>query len=547
MSSPQGKIVFVIGGVMSGIGKGIVVASLASILKDCGLRVNTLKLDPYLNVDAGTMNPFEHGETYITCDGLETDLDLGHYERFTGNKLTKHNITTSGKIYQTIIEKERRGDFLGSTVQMIPHVCNEIIAFIMRDVAKHDITLCEIGGTVGDIESMVHMEAIRQIRGNASPCDVGILFLTYIPFLNVSNEYKTKPAQDSLKSLLHSGLMPDMIMCRFEPAAVSGDDVAFVKKIALYSNVRPSHIFLAPNVDNIYKLPFIYSQQGIHTCLLQLLDVSVDGVSFLPNVSNIYRILGRLEETIHINAVVKYGYADAYISLGESLKHAAYSLGKNVKVNWIDVRSITVSQTIDRLASSDYATLILGGFGAAGVENKIVAIRHCRLRNIPCLGICYGMQLMAVEYARNVLGLVDATTEEIDDGRVSSHHIVHIIDKSANKLGGTMRLGDYEGVVREGTLAHRIYGGRVFEERHRHRYEINAQYAPLLEKRGFVFSGYSPDGKYKEISEAVECDFHVGVQFHPEFNTCVYSPNKMILAFVEKAYSYQQSRLNAHR
>jgi len=529
----QGKILFVIGGVMSGIGKGIIVASLASILKACGLKVNTIKMDPYLNVDAGTMNPFEHGETFVTSDGLEADLDLGHYERFTNKKTTKNSITTSGKLYQTIIAKERKGKYLGSTVQMVPHVTNEIIEFVKREVNQYDITICEIGGTVGDIESMVHMEAIRQLKGSPCSNDVLILFLTYIPFLQVTEEFKTKPAQDSVKALLHTGIQPDLILCRYENITVQP---TFAKKIAMYSNVPENRIFLAPNVDNIYKIPYIYAKQNMHKEILSLLNISSYKEN-LDNITRIYKTLKNLEETIIINMVIKYGYADAYISLAESLKHAAYSLGKNIKFNWIDVRNMNKNDVIKTLTENKYAILVPGGFGESGIENKITAITHARTNNIPYLGICYGMQLMAIEFARNVLGIKNANTEEIDPTDKSAH-IVHIINRDEQNIGGTMRLGDYEGVVKKNTVAHKIYGN-TFIERHRHRYEINTTYRKQFEDNGFIFSGTSDNDIYMEIAEITDLNFFVGVQYHPEFNTSIFEPNKVILAFIEKAYEHQ--------
>jgi len=529
----QGKILFVIGGVMSGIGKGIIVASLASILKACGLKVNTIKMDPYLNVDAGTMNPFEHGETFVTSDGLEADLDLGHYERFTNKKTTKNSITTSGKLYQTIIAKERKGKYLGSTVQMVPHVTNEIIEFVKREVNQYDITICEIGGTVGDIESMVHMEAIRQLKGSQCSNDVLILFLTYIPFLQVTEEFKTKPAQDSVKALLHTGIQPDLILCRYENITVQP---TFAKKIAMYSNVPENRIFLAPNVDNIYKIPYIYAKQNMHKEILSLLNISSYKEN-LDNITRIYKTLKNLEETIIINMVIKYGYADAYISLAESLKHAAYSLGKNIKFNWIDVRNMNKNDVIKTLTENKYAILVPGGFGESGIENKITAITHARTNNIPYLGICYGMQLMAIEFARNVLGIKNANTEEIDPTDKSAH-IVHIINRDEQNIGGTMRLGDYEGVVKKNTVAHKIYGN-TFIERHRHRYEINTTYRKQFEDNGFIFSGTSDNDIYMEIAEITDLNFFVGVQYHPEFNTSIFEPNKVILAFIEKAYEHQ--------
>jgi CTP synthase len=533
MSKKDNKIIFVIGGVMSGIGKGIIVASVATILKSSGLKVNTIKMDPYLNIDAGTMNPFEHGETFVTSDGLEADLDLGHYERFTNKKTNKNSIITSGKIYQHIINKERKGEYLGHTVQLIPHFTNEIIDFVYKDSDDYDITICEIGGTVGDIESMAHMEAIRQMKGTTCNTNVLIIFLTYIPFLEITEEFKTKPAQDSVKNLLHTGLTPDIILCRYEKMIEKPE---FINKISLFSNVPKNRIFLAPNVDNIYKLPYIYAEQNIHKEILDILKIKSKKEN-MDNINKVYKTLNNLQETININLIIKYGYADAYISLGEALKHAAYHLGNNIKFNWIDIRKMEKNDLIKKLEKDNYAILVPGGFGESGIENKITALNYARTNNIPTLGICYGMQLMAIEFARNVLGISNANTQEIDPSNKSTH-IVHIINKDEKNLGGTMRLGDYEGVIKPNTIAEKIYGSK-FIERHRHRYEINTDFRKDFEEKGFNFSGTSGNDVYMEISEIKDLDFFVGVQYHPEFNSSIFEPNPVILEFIKHAYAYE--------
>jgi CTP synthase len=533
MTERKNKIIFVIGGVMSGIGKGIIVASLATILISSGLKVNTIKMDPYLNIDAGTINPFEHGETFVTGDGLEADLDLGHYERFTNQKTNKNSIVTSGKLYQTIINKERKGSYLGHTVQMIPHFTDEIFEFIYRDADKYDVTICEIGGTVGDIESMAHMEAIRQIKGSNCNSNVLIVFLTYIPFLEITEEFKTKPAQDSIKTLQRTGINPDIIMCRYERTI---DKPAFINKISLFSNVPKNKIFLAPNVDNIYKLPYIYAEQNIHTEILNAFNIKPKNKN-MDNINKIYNTLENLDETIYINLIVKYGYADAYISLGEALKHAAYHIKKKIKFNWIDVRNMDKKELVSKLKENKYAILVPGGFGESGVENKITALNYARTNNVPTLGICYGFQMMAIEFARNVLGIANAHTQEIEPTNKATH-IVHIINKDEKNLGGTMRLGSYPGIVKPGTIAEKAYGP-TFIERHRHRYEINTDFKKQFEKNGFIFSGTSEDDVYMEISEIKDLDFYVGVQYHPEFNSSVFEPNPIILEFIKHAYKYQ--------
>jgi len=531
---PNHKLIFMIGGVMSGIGKGIVAASIGSILKSHGLKVNNIKLDPYLNVDAGTMNPFEHGETFVTGDGLEADLDLGHYERLTSNKTNKNSIVTSGKLYQTVITKERKGDYLGHTVQMIPHFTNEVIEFINRDMNKYDVTICEIGGTCTDIESMAYMETVRQIKGEPCNSNVLVMFLTYVPFLDVTKEFKSKPTQESIKSLIHLGINPDIVMCRYEKM---DHKPTFMKKLALFSNIPIERIFLAPNVDNIYKLPYIYAKQNIHKEIFKILKFNKVKEN-LTSITKLYNTLSSLKETITINMIVKYGYIDAYISLIEALKHAAYFIGKDIYFNWIDVREMSKTTLIQTLKDNNNAMLVPGGFGSSGVENKILALNYARTNNIPTLGICYGMQMMAVEFARNVLGFKNANTQEIDPTSKATH-VVHIINKDEKNLGGTMRLGNYEGKIKANTLASDIYGTKTFLERHRHRYEINTKYRKLYEEKGFVFSGTSGNEVYMEISEIKTLDFYVGVQYHPEFNSSIFKPNEVILAFMKEAAKYQ--------
>jgi len=529
------KLIFIIGGVMSGIGKGVISGSIGCIFKSYGLKVNNIKLDPYLNVDAGTINPFEHGETFVTTDGLEADLDLGHYERLTNNKTTKNSIITSGKILQNIINKERKGAYLGQTVQMIPHFTNEIIEFINRDLDKNNITICEIGGSCTDVESTVYMEAVRHIKGTQCNNDVIVLYLTYVPFLEITKEFKTKPTQESIKSLINLGIIPDIVMCRYEK---NDYNPTFIKKISLFSNIPIERIFLAPNVDNIYKLPYYYFKQNIHKEILKIFKIKKGKENF-TNIINLYKKLNNLKETITINLIVKYGYADAYISLIESLKHAAYYINKNIKFNWIDVRNMSKSELIKTLEKNNNAILVPGGFGESGVENKIAALEYSRTRNIPTLGVCYGMQMMAIEFARNVLKIKNANTEEIDPTNKSTH-IVHIINRNEKILGGTMRLGNYEGKIKPKSMASKIYNSKKFIERHRHRYEINTKYRKLFEDNGFIFSGTSNNNVYMEISEIKSLDYYIGVQYHPEFNSSIFKPNKIILSFIKAAYQYSK-------
>jgi len=526
------KYIFVTGGVMSGIGKGIVIASLGGLLKESGLKITIKKMDPYLNIDSGTMNPFEHGETFVTRDGLESDLDLGHYERFANIDTNKNSIITSGKIYQNIFEKERNGVFLGKTVQMIPHVSNEMIEFIEKDSENYDIILVEIGGTAGDIEAMIHMESIRQMIGRHGNKNVVNIHLTYIPYLKVSDEFKTKPAQDSIKRLMQLGIQPDIVVCRYETEDANTN---FRSKIALFSNVKEKNIIMAPNINNIYKIPYLYFKQRFNKRVLLLLKLK--NKLEKTKWSKIYKTLTDLKEVLTINIVVKYAYADAYISLTESLKHAAYSINKDLKLNWIDARTVNKEDLLEDLKKSKSAILVPGGFGESGIENKIEAIKYARENNIPFLGICYGMQLMTIEYARNVLNIKNATTAEVDS--INNYpHIVHIINDKETKLGGTMRLGDYSGEIKKKSLAEKIYKSNTFTERHRHRYEINTEYRPKLEKNGLIFTGTSGNEKYMEIVEIPKNTFCVGVQYHPEFNSTVFKPNPMILAFIKAANIY---------
>ena len=521
------KYIFVTGGVMSGIGKGIVVASIGALLKESKLKITIKKMDPYLNIDSGTMNPFEHGETFVTKDGLEADLDLGHYERFAEINTNKNSIITSGKIYQNIFEKERNGAFLGKTVQMIPHVANEMISFIENDSDKYDVILVEIGGTVGDIEGMIHIEAIRQMIGKHGRKNVLNIHLTYIPYLKVSDEFKTKPAQDSIKKLMQLGIQPDIIVCRYETEDVN---VTFKEKISLFSNLKKKNIILAPNINNIYKIPYLYFKEKINNRVLKLLKIkkTLDNTKW----EKIYNTISNLDGKININIVVKYAYADAYISLIEALKHASYIFNKDIKLNWIDARSLTKDEIINKLKDKKGGILVPGGFGESGVENKIEAIKFARENNIPFLGICYGMQLMTIEYARNILGIENATTAEIDPDN-KYPHIVHIINDKETKLGGTMRLGDFSGEIKKDSIAAKAYKSNTFTERHRHRYEINTEYRNKLEKKGLIFTGTSSKEKYMEIAEIPSNTFCVGVQYHPELNSTVFTPNPIILAFIK--------------
>lgn len=527
----QNKIIFVTGGVMSGIGKGIIVSSVAVLLQHCGLRVNTIKLDPYLNVDAGTMNPFEHGETFVTHDGLEADLDLGHYERFTGQPTGRDNIITAGKIYQSILDQERGGSFLGQTVQMIPHVSRELESFILKNYKQYDITICEIGGTVGDIESMLFLEVIRQVKCKLGHENVMNIFLTYVPYLEITHEFKTKPSQHSIKTLLQTGITPDIVLCRYEKT--SCPEPGFRSKIALFSNLPMSRIFLAPNVENIYELPFLHANQGLCRELLQILGLAEKHTLNAKPIIYLHNLFQNLHTNVNVYVVMKYGYKDAFLSLSEALRHAAFHSQFRLTCEWVDARTQSKEDIRKLLKEKPHAVLVPGGFGEDGVESMLEAIRVAREDKLPFLGICYGMQLMCVEYARNVLGLKEANTEEITNDNRS---MVHMIDPDQRDMGGTMRLGSYECVLEEGSLVYKCYGKKkTIHERHRHRYEINHGFVNALEQGGLRFSGKSPDQRYMEVAEAPTSPFHVGVQFHPEFQSSIFHPHPLFHTFLHHA------------
>ncbi len=527
------KYVFVTGGVVSGLGKGITAASLGRLLKNRGYKVTIQKFDPYINVDPGTMSPFEHGEVFVTDDGAETDLDLGHYERFVDENLTKNSSITTGRIYSNVIEKERRGDYLGRTVQVIPHITNEIkenvYSFENDDI---DVVITEIGGTVGDIESLPFLEAIRQIGLEKDPEDVVYIHVTLLPYIFGSNEIKSKPTQHSVKELQSLGIKPDILVCRTE----SDIPEAIKDKLAMFCNVRKSSVIPNKTADNLYAVPLMLEEEGLarEVCKkLHLEERMPDNHEWEEMIAGIRKI--KEENVVTIAIVGKYiQLEDSYLSVAESITHAGFANHVKTKVKFIDSETVTADNAKEILQGVD-GIVVPGGFGNRGIEGKIQTIRYARENKVPFLGICLGMQMAVVEFARDVLGLEDANSAEFDE--ICKNPVIHIMDDQVgiNKKGGTMRLGAYPCSIKEGTLAHHIYEKTDISERHRHRYEFNNDYKERIENEGMICSGTSPDGRLVEIVEIPSHPFFIAGQFHPEFKSRPNRPAPLFRALVRAA------------
>ncbi len=520
---------------MSSVGKGIATASIAKILQARGLSVTAIKVDPYLNVDAGTMNPYQHGEVYVTADGGETDLDLGHYERFLDVELSKSHNITSGQVYLSVIDGERRGVYLGQTVQLIPHVTNEVKARI-RNIAKEgwDAVVIEIGGTVGDYESLPFLEAARQMRLEENG-NVVFIHVAPVPILDVTDEFKTKPLQHSVMELRRVGIQPDIIIIR-STKPITSDVKA---KVSLFTNVPQDLIFNSFNVDTIYRVPLILDEQGLGNMLAKLLKVKVSEPKWDEWVNLVNAMINATEE-VSVTLCGKYvKLRDAYISIVEAIKHAAAWLRVRPRIIWCD--SEEVERDPDLLAKMNTDSyIILPGFGARGVEGKIMAIKYARENNIPILGICYGMQLSVVEYARDVLGLKDAHTTEVNPN--TPHPVIDITpeEKNVNKLGGTMILGDREISIAEGSILHEVYGSLRIRERHRHRYEVNPAYFKQLQEAGLVFSAMRVDVPRVEAIELHNHYFFIATQFHPEFRSRLTRPHPLFITLLKAALSWRR-------
>jgi CTP synthase len=526
------KYIMVTGGVMSGLGKGITAASIGRLLVDIGYRVVPIKVDPYINIDAGTMNPFQHGEVYVLKDGTEVDLDLGHYERFIGLEVTgDHNITT-GKIYREVIEKERKGSYLGQTVQIIPHITDEIKAWIRRVAKQTDAEIClvEIGGTVGDIESMPFLEAIRQMHNEERDEDFALVHVTLVP-LDSSGEQKTKPTQHSVKELRSLGLHPDIIVGR----CMEKLREATKRKISLFCDVPVEAVISADDARNIYEVPLKFKEEKLDKYLIRKLKLEKRSES--KEWVEIIRKLRRLKKEVTIAIVGKYiNVKDSYLSIREALKHGGIAAGCRVNVLWIDSEELEKFKEFDIEADG---ILIPGGFGVRGSEGKIRAIEYARRKNIPLLGICFGFQLAVIEFARNVIGWSDANSSELAK---TEHAVIDLLpeQREIDKLGGTMRLGDIEITIVPGTIAYKLYEKEKTYERHRHRYEVNPEFIPEFEKHGLVFSGYSDGGRRMEIIEYPKNGFFLGTQFHPEFKSRPYAPSPPFIGFVKAALEYSE-------
>ncbi len=526
------KYVFVTGGVVSGLGKGITAASLGRLLKNRGYKVTNQKFDPYINVDPGTMSPYEHGEVFVTEDGAETDLDLGHYERFTDENLTQNSSVTSGKIYQSVIDKERRGDYLGKTVQVIPHITNEIkekiYSFENTDV---DVVITELGGTVGDMESLAFIEAIRQIGLELEKDEVIYIHVTLLPYIYGSNELKSKPTQHSVKELQSFGIKPDVLVCRSEHKMT--DDMK--EKIALFCNVKKECVIQNLTADNLYAVPLMLEEEGLANVVckhLNLANSEPNNQAWEKMIENI-RNIG--DETVKIAIVGKYvRLEDSYLSVAESLRHGGYANNIKVDIKYIDSETITEQNVAEKLADVQ-GVVIPGGFGTRGIEGKITAIKYVRENNIPFLGICLGMQMAVVEFIRNVCGLEDVDSEEFSPR--CENPVIHIMEnqKNISRKGGTMRLGAYPCVIKEGTLARKLYGKDEITERHRHRYEFNNKYRDIIEQNGLIISGTSPDGLLVEMVELTKHPFFIAGQFHPEFKSRPDKPQPLFVGLIKAA------------
>jgi len=539
------KYIFVTGGVVSSLGKGIAAASIGCLLESRGLKVTLQKFDPYLNVDPGTMSPFQHGEVFVTDDGAETDLDLGHYERFTHAPLTQANNLTSGRIYEQIISRERRGDYLGKTVQVIPHVTNEIKSAVKRvsvasDGSAIDVVIVEIGGTVGDIESLPFLEAIRQLRHELGRENTLFVHVTLVPWIAAAQELKTKPTQHSVKELRAIGIQPDILLCRSERELP--DDMK--EKIALFCDVDVEAVGTAVDVSSVYECPIVFAEQGVDDMALRLLDL--DHSVGPRDMSRWTQMVGRLKHPKHqvsIGLVGKYvEYEDSYKSLKEALLHGGLAHETKVNITWIESERLAWPDAIATLERFD-GILVPGGFGKRGVEGMLCAIRYAREFQVPYFGICLGMQTMVIEFARNVCGLERANSTEFDPA--TNNRVIYKLRelKGVDELGGTMRLGAYPCVLEEGSVARAAYGVPVISERHRHRYEFNREFEGILKQHGLKLTGQTPDGVYVEICELADHPWYLGCQFHPEFKSKPLEPHPLFSAFISASLEQQKRRM----
>ncbi len=525
------KYIFVTGGVVSSLGKGIISSSIGKLLQARGYKITIQKFDPYINIDPGTLNPYEHGECYVTIDGMETDLDLGHYERFTGIQTTRANSMTTGRIYKAVIDKERHGDYLGKTIQVVPHITDEIKRNIkyLGETGQYDFVITEIGGTIGDIESAPFLEAIRQLRWEMGRNAINV-HLTYVPYLKAAGELKTKPTQHSVKELQAVGIQPDILVLRTEKHLSDGVRM----KVASFCNVDLECVVQSEDLPSIYEVPVSMQQQGLDAAILRKLDIPVGETPTLgPWRSYLERRKNATEE-VKIGLVGKYDLQDAYKSIRESLLHAGVYNDRKTVITFINSEQVTEQNVAEKLAGQD-GILICPGFGQRGTEGKITAARYCRENNIPTFGICLGMQMMVIEFARNVLGYKDANSRELD--AETPHNVIDIMEEQKNitNMGGTMRLGGYGCEVAHGTKTYDAYGLSSIVERHRHRYEYNNEYKEQIEAAGMASAGINPESNLVEIVEVSANKWYVGTQFHPEYSSTVLKPHPLFMSFIKAA------------
>ena len=544
MSKKNTKYIFVTGGVTSSLGKGIISASLGMLLKSRGLNVTIQKLDPYINIDPGTLNPYEHGECYVTHDGAETDLDLGHYERFLDSPTSRNNNVTTGKIYQTVIEKERKGDFLGKTVQVIPHITNEIKRRIkILSKKEYDIIITEIGGTVGDIESLPYIEAVRQLRWELGEKNTMVIHLTLLPYLAASGELKTKPSQHSVRQLMESGVQADVLVCRTEHKIPK----ELKQKLGQFCNVPFENVIESIDVDTIYQVPMELLRQKFDEVVLKELDLPVEGEPDLRDWKDFLKKYKNPKRKVEIALVGKYvSLQDSYKSISESFIHAGAELETDVKIRWVYSGELDASNIPDTLGDVD-GILIAPGFGDRGIEGKILAAKFAREHKIPVLGICLGMQIMTIEFARNVLGYAKANSTEFD--LTTPEPVINLMEEQKNveDKGGTMRLGDWKCSLKEGSRLYKIYNDKKITERHRHRYEFNSDYESEFSEKGLLPTGINPDTGLVEAVELADHPFYVGVQYHPEYKSTVATPHPLFEGFIKAAVDYHKEKQTKKR
>jgi CTP synthase len=535
------KYIFVTGGVVSSLGKGMSAATIGALLKARGFKVRIRKLDPYLNIDPGTMSPLQHGEVYVTEDGAETDLDLGHYERFLSQNAHSTDSISGGKIYYNVLMKERRGDYLGATVQMIPNVTDEIKEFISAGTSEEDFVICEVGGTVGDIESLVFLEAIRQYANDIGRKNAMFIHVTLLPYIEKVKELKTKPTQHSVKNLLEKGIQADMLLCRSTKMFSESER----GKLALFCNIARDSIIPAIDVDSVYKLPQHYYMAGVDERVLEHFNIKSELVPDMKKWEALSKRIDSVKDKVHIALVVKYGDAsDAYKSLNEALHHSAWAENLDLSIKWINAETLEQTRSPESFFKDISGIIVPGGFGERGTKGKMLAINYARVNNIPYFGICFGLQLAVIEFAGNVLGITDANTTEFEHACTPVISLMtEWISKGETKKrsnssdkGGTLRLGSYPCRITEGTLAYDIYKTDLIHERHRHRYEMNTNYEELYAAKDLVVTGRSPDGVLPEIIELKNHPFFLGVQFHPEFKSTPFNPHPIFSTFLRTAF-----------